>query len=300
LLAATAILSGLLFSDVLGSLFSTPAAAAAIYETEAEQAVLDAHNTYRAANGLSQLVRDPALDALARDWTLQMALTEDLSHRPGLAAMIRDQVTIDWEAAGENVGWGPNADWLHDAFVASPPHAANILGNYNRIGVGSTYDDDGDLWITVNFLRGPDLGFVPAPAVPAELQLDAWAVDSQGVVSAVGNADHHGDLATVTLNNPIVDMAPTPTGNGYWLVAADGGIFAFGDATFKGSAGSTPLSASTLGVAAARAPVDPESENGLGYWLFTEHGQVRAYGSAGTGTVNQGTGTRIVDLIPVG
>ena len=32
-------------------------------------------------------------------------------------------------------------------------------------------------------------------------------------------------------------MAPTPSGNGYWLVASDGGIFAFGDAGFFGSTG---------------------------------------------------------------
>jgi hypothetical protein len=30
-------------------------------------------------------------------------------------------------------------------------------------------------------------------------------------------------------------MAPTPGGRGYWLVAADGGVFAFGDARFCGS-----------------------------------------------------------------
>ncbi len=30
-------------------------------------------------------------------------------------------------------------------------------------------------------------------------------------------------------------MAPTPSGQGYWLVAKDGGIFTFGDATFQGS-----------------------------------------------------------------
>jgi len=30
-------------------------------------------------------------------------------------------------------------------------------------------------------------------------------------------------------------MAATPDGRGYWLVASDGGIFAFGDAAFFGS-----------------------------------------------------------------
>jgi hypothetical protein len=30
------------------------------------------------------------------------------------------------------------------------------------------------------------------------------------------------------------------TGSGYWFVAADGGVFAFGDAHFHGSLGSDP------------------------------------------------------------
>lgn len=36
-------------------------------------------------------------------------------------------------------------------------------------------------------------------------------------------------------NAPIVGMAATPTGRGYWVVAADGGIFAYGDAGFFGN-----------------------------------------------------------------
>ena len=39
------------------------------------------------------------------------------------------------------------------------------------------------------------------------------------------------------LNKPVVGMAATPDGNGYWLVASDGGIFAYGDAQFYGSTG---------------------------------------------------------------
>ena len=33
-------------------------------------------------------------------------------------------------------------------------------------------------------------------------------------------------------------MAPTPDHRGYWLVASDGGVFAYGDAGFYGSTGS--------------------------------------------------------------
>lgn len=37
--------------------------------------------------------------------------------------------------------------------------------------------------------------------------------------------------AMATLNQDIVTGVDTPTGLGYWLVASDGGVFAFGDAT---------------------------------------------------------------------
>ena len=37
------------------------------------------------------------------------------------------------------------------------------------------------------------------------------------------------------LTRPIVGIAPTPTGNGYWTTGGDGGTFTFGDAGFHGS-----------------------------------------------------------------
>ena len=45
----------------------------------------------------------------------------------------------------------------------------------------------------------------------------------------------------VTANNPVVGITALPSGGGYWLVASDGGIFAYGDATFRGSTGGVPL-----------------------------------------------------------
>ena len=37
------------------------------------------------------------------------------------------------------------------------------------------------------------------------------------------------------LNQPVVGIAATPDGGAYWLVAADGGVFSYGDANFYGS-----------------------------------------------------------------
>ena len=50
---------------------------------------------------------------------------------------------------------------------------------------------------------------------------------------------------------------PPPTGHGYWLAAADGGVFAFGDAPFEGSDGGTPKHALAVGIAGRPG----------GYWI---------------------------------
>jgi hypothetical protein len=43
-------------------------------------------------------------------------------------------------------------------------------------------------------------------------------------------------------------MAATPDGKGYWLVASDGGIFAY-DEPFFGSMGGRPLNKPVVGMA---------------------------------------------------
>jgi hypothetical protein len=69
-------------------------------------------------------------------------------------------------------------------------------------------------------------------------------------------------------------MAATPNGAGYWLVAADGGIFTFGDAPFAGSLGGQPAAAPVVGVAPTRS--------GRGYWTVGADGTVSAFGDSGS------------------
>jgi Tol biopolymer transport system component len=66
---------------------------------------------------------------------------------------------------------------------------------------------------------------------------------------------------------------PAPAATGYRLAAADGGIFAFGDAGFFGSTGGTSLAQPIT--ASATTP------NGRGYWLAARDGGVFAFGAAG-------------------
>ena len=67
-------------------------------------------------------------------------------------------------------------------------------------------------------------------------------------------------------------MAATPDAQGYWLVANDGGIFAFGDARFDGSMGGQRLNAAVVSMG---VPSD-----GGGYWEFAADGGVFSFGSA--------------------
>jgi hypothetical protein len=80
-------------------------------------------------------------------------------------------------------------------------------------------------------------------------------------------------------------MAATPTGAGYWLVAADGGMFAFGDAPFHGSMGGTTLNKPVVGMAAiGSSPSSPTSPTSppptsfpSGYWMVAEDGGIFAF-----------------------
>ena len=69
-------------------------------------------------------------------------------------------------------------------------------------------------------------------------------------------------------------MAPTVNGRGYWLTASDGGVFAFGDAVFRGSTGSIRLNSPVVGMAATPSPLV------AGYWLVAADGGVFAFGDA--------------------
>jgi hypothetical protein len=84
-----------------------------------------------------------------------------------------------------------------------------------------------------------------------------------------GDAGFHGSTGNVPLNAPLVGMAATASGRGYWLLARDGGIFSYGDARFHGSTGDRRLNRPVTGLAA-----HPEDR---GYWFVAEDGGVFAF-----------------------
>jgi alpha-tubulin suppressor-like RCC1 family protein len=98
-----------------------------------------------------------------------------------------------------------------------------------------------------------------------------WAMGPERAQSAPAPPSF-GSMAGHRLNAPIVGAAFTPRHDGYWLVASDGGVFAFGAARFYGSMGGTQLNKPIVGLAA--------TPDGGGYWMVAADGGIFAFGDA--------------------
>jgi Peptidase A4 family/IPT/TIG domain len=128
-------------------------------------------------------------------------------------------------------------------------------------------------------LQRPVVGIVPT-ADRGGYWLDA----SDGGVFAFGDSGYYGSVPGLglhpagsglpnSLDAPIVGMVPSADGGGYFMVASDGGVFAFGDARF---AGSCPGIGGCSGAAVAVMP----DATGNGYWVVTKTGRVYTFGDA--------------------
>ena len=124
---------------------------------------------------------------------------------------------------------------------------------------------------------------------------------SKGRVFAIGpdGQNERPGVGHVTLNGPVLDSVVTPSGQGYYMVASDGGIFTFGDAAFHGSMGGRKINAPVQSLV-------PDGD-GDGYWMVASDGGIFAFragfnGSMGatrlnrpvTGMVRAGTGYLMV------
>jgi hypothetical protein len=151
---------GLAVMTVVGSLAWGAAPAAADAGVEGEFVSLT--NGERS----SALTVHAELTSIARRWSAKMAADNRLAHNPNLA----NEVTADWEKLGENVGTGDNARQIHDAFMNSPAHRANIVDPaFTYVGIGVVRGGDGRIWVTEVFmrLRGGGGGSAPAPTTTA-------------------------------------------------------------------------------------------------------------------------------------
>jgi GH25 family lysozyme M1 (1,4-beta-N-acetylmuramidase) len=162
-----------------------------------------------------------------------------------------------------------------------------------RTGLTAAIYSSKSFWATLNNPTGFSMNDlwvanwgVTSPALPPIWRdWNFWQYSSSGTVPGV-NGSPGVDVSV--FNGTTTDVQayagmPVPsgfyrglavdsTGQGFWTCAYDGGVFAYGDATFRGSGGGTVYPQPILGI--TRTPT------GFGYWLFGADGNVLTFGDA--------------------
>jgi hypothetical protein len=94
------------------------------------QSLFESANHERLAHGLAPLNWSATLAKAAQQHALRMAAQDTLSHQlpgePGMAARA-SQAGARFSSLAENVAEGPNAASIHQQWMNSPPHRANLL-----------------------------------------------------------------------------------------------------------------------------------------------------------------------------
>jgi len=137
--------------------------------------------------------------------------------------------------------------------------------------------------VTVPVVAACAIAVTPSAAHAALATADSGyrVVDGSGTVYDFGAKGANASFLERS-NGTVVGIASTPSGRGYWLVGADGGVFAFGDAGYFGSGAGRRLKDPVVGIAA--------TPSGRGYWLVGADGGVFAFGDAryrGSGARNR-------------
>lgn len=143
---------------------------AAAADTATESDFLSLINATRSSNGLGSLAVDGSLRSHAREHTQFMmdgkcADGANICH--STTAELKAAAGSGWTQVGENVGRGNTPSSLHQAFMNSPGHRANILGEYNYVGIG-TGTKDGVLYVTVVFMQKGSTSTTTTTTAPPE------------------------------------------------------------------------------------------------------------------------------------
>ncbi|MGO9028077.1 MAG: NlpC/P60 family protein [Acidimicrobiales bacterium] len=174
-----------------------------------------------------------------------IALPGDGSQPSGVGTFIPPQTTIAEDSAallpGDAVFWGGGGI---DSFAHSGIYAGN--GNvWDAIGVNIPVQMHTMAYLSTIYTYDGAMRFWSAPPP---------TVTTGGLVT------------------PVVSMASTPKGDGYWLASAGGGVSAHGSAVVDGSMVNQQLNAPIAHIVS--------TADGGGYWLVASDGGIFAFGDA--------------------
>jgi hypothetical protein len=228
-------------------------------------------------NGTTQVIEGTDTGSGGQVWAINGANGSAIPGwpQPTSGPVIGSVVTADLTGLGYNDVLAPTTGGL-DIFDGRSAQLVAVLGA-NQVAMQNsplvTNDPNGSIGITIAGYNVNNQGIIQHYEVGGStghsLGVRSWPMFHQNQrLSGWLSASPPGHL-----NAPIVGMAPTADGRGYWNVASDGGLFAFGDAAFYGSMGGHPLNRPVVGMAA--------TPNGKGYWEVASDGGLFAFGDAG-------------------
>jgi hypothetical protein len=140
----------------------------------AEQILWQLANRERAAQGRAPLQWSATLAEAARQHALRMAQQNTLSHQlPGEAGLVEraSGAGARFSTLAENVAEGPSAEGIHEQWMHSPPHRANLLdAQLDSVGVAVT-DRNGTLFAVEDFSQAVGEMSIPEQEKLVEGQL---------------------------------------------------------------------------------------------------------------------------------
>jgi hypothetical protein len=137
--------------------------------------------------------------------------------------------------------------------------------------VGFVAFNSGSTRLCVADVNSAFIGTCQTSALPS----GASAVTATYADPSGGYASSSGGPSTITVGPslyPVVGIASTPDGGGYWIARSDGAVSAFGDAVDDGSMFGVPLNKPIVGIAS--------TPDGRGYWLVAADGGIFSFGDA--------------------
>lgn len=165
-------------------------------------------NEARAANGQAGLLRSAAMDAVAMQWATQMAASNGMVHNPGYST----QIPAGWTGAGENIAMGqPTPGAMHTAWMNSPGHRANILGDFTDVGI-AFITVDGVTWGVEDFGNYPGHVAKQAPTAPAAAPVAAPTAPVAAPVAAAPVAEAPVAASPVAAGPVTAGPIPATTG----------------------------------------------------------------------------------------
>lgn len=113
-------------------------------------------NQSRAENGLGPMTWSGTLGCNAQSWSEHMASVHSLYHQD-LSALFGTPGYEGFNGLAENIMNTSNraatAAEIHNLWMSSPAHRANILGSFDTVGLAVYVDANGWIWATQEFAK---------------------------------------------------------------------------------------------------------------------------------------------------